>query len=300
MSYATGSVDGSGNEVGGLAGSNNFGRIVASYATSSVNGSENVGGLAGESHHSDIVGSYATGNVLGDQHAGGLVGAESGSIRESASFWDTQTSGQETSAAGKGKTTGELQSPTGYVGIYGVWATDLDNADGDDDAATEVDDFWDFGSSGQYPALKFDFDGNGEATWQEFGSQDRDAPSAPMSESGIAPTPTATPEPIPLPTLTPAPIEATATPESVGTVGSGDVAPTATPTAQTSPPAASSGGSCNIPNGDASTGTGAASALLLVAPLAIFGGLKYRRRRKQSRRGLALQAGVHFVEGLGH
>lgn len=279
VSYATGSVDGSGNEVGGLAGSNNFGRIVASYATGSVNGAENVGGLAGESHHSDIVGSYATGNVSGDQHVGGLIGAESGSIRESVSFWDTQTSGQETSAAGKGKATTELQSPTGYSGTYSGWARDLDNADGDDDPSTGVDDFWDFGSSGQYPALKFDFDGDGKATWQEFGSQDRDAPSAPMSANAPTPTPTATPEPVPLPTLTPAPIEATATPGSVGPIGSGDVAATATPTAQTGPPATSSGGSCNIPNGDAPAGAGAASALLLVAPLAILGGLKYGRRR---------------------
>ena len=280
VSYATGSVDGSGNEIGGLAGSNNFGRIVASYATGSVNGGENVGGLAGESHHSDIVASYATGSVNGSgNEVGGLVGAESGSIRESVSFWDTQTSGQQTSAAGEGKTTAELQTPTGYTGIYGGWAADLDDADGDDDPSTGGDDFWDFGSSGQYPALKFDFDGDGEATWQEFGSQDRDAPSAAMSANAPTPTPTATPEPVPLPTLTPAPIEATATPESVGTVGSEDVAATATPTAQTSPPAASSGGSCNVPNGDASIGAGAVSVLLLIAPLAIFGGLKYRRRR---------------------
>lgn len=281
VSYAIGSVDGSGNEVGGLAGSNNFGRIVASYATGSVNGGENVGGLAGESHHSDIVSSYAAGVVAGESSAGGLVGAESGSIRESASFWDTQTSGQATSAAGEGKTTAELQAPTGYSGIYSGWAGDLDNVDGDDDTSTGVDDFWDFGSSGQYPALKFDFDGDGKATWQEFGSQDRDALPAPVSENGTTPTPTATPERVPLPTLTPAPIEATATPEPVGTVGSEDVAATATPTAQTSPPAASSGGSCNIPNGNASAGSGAVSVLLLVAPLAIFGGLKYRRRRGQ-------------------
>ena len=173
-SYATGSVAG-GGEVGGLVGSNNFGQVGASYATGPVSGKRNVGGLAGESHSSRVVASYATGRVSGGVETGGLIGAESGSIRESVSFWDMQTTGIENSAAGSGKTTAELQSPTAYADIYSDWNADLDDADSDDDPDTGADDFWDFGTRGEYPALKFDLDGDGKATWQEFGNQERTA-----------------------------------------------------------------------------------------------------------------------------
>ena len=173
-SYATGEVSGKSN-VGGLVGSNSYGKIIASYTTGVVSGNENVGGLAGESHHSRVVASYATGAVSGDVETGGLVGAEGATIGESVSYWDTQTTGQETSASGEGKTTAVLQSPTTYTGIYGSWNADLDDADGDDDPATGANDFWDFGTGSEYPALKFDFDGDGTATWQEFGGQVRTA-----------------------------------------------------------------------------------------------------------------------------
>ena len=47
----------------------------------------------------------------------------------------------------------------------------VDDADGDGETSTGADDYWDFGTSGQYPVLIVDFDGNGSATWQEFGTQ---------------------------------------------------------------------------------------------------------------------------------
>ena len=172
-SFATGDVSG-GKEVGGLVGSND-GRIIAGYATGRVSGESKVGGLAG-GHYNRVFASYATGAVLGDVEAGGLLGVKGGNSLELVSFWDRQTTGQETSAGGQGKTTAELQEPTGYTGIYAGWNADLDDADGDRDPATGADDFWDFGTSSEYPALKFDLDGDGTATWQEFGSQDRAAP----------------------------------------------------------------------------------------------------------------------------
>ena len=64
-----------------------------------------------------------------------------------------------------GKTTSELQSPTGHTGIYATW-DDLD-IDGDG----SIDAPWDFGTDSQYPALKIDFNGNGTATVAEFGPQ---------------------------------------------------------------------------------------------------------------------------------
>ena len=53
-----------------------------------------------------------------------------------------------------GKTTSELQTPTSASGIYATWGTE-----------------WDFGTACQYPALKVDFNGDGTATWEEFGDQ---------------------------------------------------------------------------------------------------------------------------------
>ncbi len=164
-SYATGSVTG-GSQAGGLVGNNQAGSITASYATGSVSGNLYVGGLVGDSDRgTTITASYATGSVSG-RVAGGLVGVNLGTIADSysigavsgsssvgglvgansalsytgtvtASYWDTQTSGQSSSDGGEGKTTSELQSPTSNTGIYATWD----------------DDVWDFGTSSDYPSL---------------------------------------------------------------------------------------------------------------------------------------------------
>ena len=171
-SYATGSVSGDWY-VGGLAGGNS-GTVSASYATGSVSGDWYVGGLAG-GNSGTVIASYATGKVSGERNVGGLIGNNSGEVI--GGLWDTRTSGLGTgvgsggSAGVRGAVTAELQSPTGYTGIYGAWDIDLDNADQDFDPTTGAEDFWDFGTSSQYPALKVDFDGDGSATWQEFGNQ---------------------------------------------------------------------------------------------------------------------------------
>ena len=174
-SYATGSVSGRNNYVGGLVGENSGGAITASYATGSVSGGNNVvGGLVGYNRGGAIIASYATGSVSGNSSVGGLVGVNSRGAAITDSYWNTDIFGA--GAAGEGRTTAQLQSPTGYTGIYRDWNADLDNADGDDDDATGADDFWDFGTSSQYPALKVDFDGDGAATAAEFGGQHGDPP----------------------------------------------------------------------------------------------------------------------------
>jgi filamentous hemagglutinin family protein len=74
-SYATGSVQGNGY-VGGLVGFNPGGNIASSYATGTVNASNNTaGGLIGYAYESSVSGSFATGGVsaTGDV-AGGLIG----------------------------------------------------------------------------------------------------------------------------------------------------------------------------------------------------------------------------------
>ena len=174
-SYATGSVSGGNSSVGGLVGYNSAAAaITASYATGSVSGNSSVGGLVGYNSGGAITASYATGSVSGNSGVGGLVGYNSGGAITD-SYWNTDIFGAGT--GGEGRTTAQLQSPTEYTGIYRDWNADLDNADGDDDDATGADDFWDFGTSSQYPALKADIDGDGAATAAEFGSQHGDAPA---------------------------------------------------------------------------------------------------------------------------
>ena len=173
-SYATGGVSGQGDNFGGLAGVNS-GAITDSYATGNVSGSgfADVGGLVGDNRNTGVItAAYAQGSVSGraDRY-GGLIGSNQGVVTVCFStgavprnggglidsngnngtvancYWDTETSGQANSDGGIGKTTQELQSPTGYTGIYAAWNVDLDG-DG------TVDDPWGFGTPTQYPTLK--------------------------------------------------------------------------------------------------------------------------------------------------
>ena len=147
-SYATGSVTGTSNSVGGLVGYND-GDITNSYATGSVAGTGNsvVGGLVGY-NDGDITNSYATGSVAGTGNSvvGGLVGYNDAGGSVTNSYWDTHTSGLATSAGGDGvtsATTAQLQSPTApgtmTTEVYYGWSSDD----------------WDFGTSLQYPVLKY-------------------------------------------------------------------------------------------------------------------------------------------------
>ena len=157
-SYSTSQVTGE-EQVGGLVGRNApFSSIVASYGTGRVSGTTRVGGLAGDNLES-IAASYSTGPVSGETLVGGLTGFVNGSV--TASYWDKTTSGQAASAGGTGGTTAALETPTSTSGIYGTWSSDD----------------WHFGTNAQYPALEVDLDGNGEATWQEFGYQLREGPT---------------------------------------------------------------------------------------------------------------------------
>ena len=162
--FSTVLVTGSNSTVGGLVGTNG-GPIIASYATGRVSGTSRVGGLAGV-NFATIAASYATGPVTGDQNTGGLVGLNEGTI--TASYWDTSTSGQTTGSGGR--TTSQLQSPTGYSGIYGSWNVDVDGDNTRDSP-------WHFGTRSQYPVLSVDVDGSDVESWQEFGYQLREGPT---------------------------------------------------------------------------------------------------------------------------
>ncbi len=205
VSYSTAAVSGNSN-LGGLVGWNEGG-VSASYANGSISGVGGAGGLVGW-NEGGVSASYSTATVhgsdkYGNYGIGGIVGENSSSGWISASYWDIETSGKSmgvgegASAGVAGKTTGELHAPTGYAGIYSAWNVDVDNADGDADETTGVDDPWDLGAAGQYPALKVDFDGDGATSWQEFGNQRGHRPTpTPVTLSA-----TATPAPAHSPKL---------------------------------------------------------------------------------------------------
>ena len=174
-SYATGNVIGSSNNVGGLVGFNNQGTITNSYAAAvsvigsgagtgglvgsqwsiitnsyatalSVSGRDEVGGLVGvndavNKNPGILTNSYAMIRVVAGSTSdiGGLAGGNTGTINDSYWLRGSATSGGTNVATDTSKTTVELTSPTRATGIYSNW--------GPDD--------WDFGTSNQFPALKY-------------------------------------------------------------------------------------------------------------------------------------------------
>jgi len=110
-SYSAANVA-SDNGAGGLAGGNS-GTVSNSYATGGVAGWESAGGLVG-TNNGTVVNCYSVGNVTGNVNVGGLVGYSEGAAANS--FWNTETSGQATSAGGTGKTTAQMRVITTFSG----------------------------------------------------------------------------------------------------------------------------------------------------------------------------------------
>ena len=168
-SYVTGGTIEEGDHVGGLVGENN-GSISASYATGAVNGNSldynRVGGLVGYNKGS-ISASYATGDVDGGDgdtdRVGALVGANTGNIRHSYAFGTTanvDTPGNAGTAHPTGL--GSISDKADKVNALTIGA--MANTDVDaswDNAGQKTLNAWDFGTSGQAPALKYaDYDGD--------------------------------------------------------------------------------------------------------------------------------------------
>ena len=167
--YVTGQVIGLGGaaqSVGGLIGQFRNGRIISSYSKASVNHSGRTGGLVGWFSGDNLVTridtSYSAGSVQGSgSEVGGLLGRNIfGESEVHSTYWDVTSSGRLTSGgalrAGLGLNTEDLQTPTSYTGFYSTW--DDQDVDGDNTAGAAADaddDAWDFGTSEQYPALKF-------------------------------------------------------------------------------------------------------------------------------------------------
>ncbi|MHC4111887.1 MAG: GLUG motif-containing protein [Planctomycetota bacterium] len=130
--YTAGSV--MGNEyVGGLVGEEYGGTIDNSYSTCSASGEQRVGGLVGSNSHGTITNCYSKGYVTGTANVGGLMGYNwKGQVNNS--FWDIETSGQDTSDGGTGLPTALMK-----------WDFVCETANG-------TDDIW-FISQQDYPRL---------------------------------------------------------------------------------------------------------------------------------------------------
>lgn len=123
--YNNSVVYGSGENVGGLIGTNHSGNASSVYfcfSKGTVNGGNAVAGLIG-CHNGGYVGQcFSSGLVAGsrlDAATGGLIGVSYNGNLINISYWDVQTSGQSTSAAGEGRTTNEMTYPYSsntYVG----------------------------------------------------------------------------------------------------------------------------------------------------------------------------------------
>jgi len=100
--------------LGGLVGESG-GTIFDCYAQGSVAGSEWVAGLAGfiSSWKGTISRCYSSGSVVGNSGIGGFLARNYGKVSDS--FWDIQTSGQTTSAGGRGLTTAEMQTESTFT-----------------------------------------------------------------------------------------------------------------------------------------------------------------------------------------
>ncbi len=189
--YSLGSVEqvdateGSDRIFGGLAGYASGLTLEFAYSSAAVRSPgrsvDHGGGLVGRTNHGAIHEGYASGSVSGDGSdaaLGGLIGSSTTSVQRADAdvYWDSQTTGQSTSArGGTARNTSQLQTDTnatvgssGYSGIYSTWDADA----------------WDFGTSSQYPVLVADFDGDGTATWAEFGDQRGD--QAPVVANPLA------------------------------------------------------------------------------------------------------------------
>jgi hypothetical protein len=137
-SCSKGSVSGN-NEVGGLVGNGFDCTVLNSYSQGSVDANECVGGLVG-SLKGMISRSYSSGFVSGNEDVGGLTGGCSELSIISDSFWDVQSSGQN-SMCGRpnsiwcidyyGKTTAEMQTADTFLDAGWDFMDETENGSSD-------------------------------------------------------------------------------------------------------------------------------------------------------------------------
>jgi len=154
--YSAGSVIGF-DYCGGFAGLIQDVIVINSYTTCNVSGNSHIGGLIGKNHNTSVIKCYSSGFVLGNSHTGGLIGSDWPSSIVENSFWDIETSGQEESNGGSGKTTEEMTNIATYTsletnGLDETWDFVLDPFDD-----VETEEYWDLNSlyNSGYPFLRW-------------------------------------------------------------------------------------------------------------------------------------------------
>jgi len=135
--HSGGEVVGS-KSVGGICGlfeanGSTRGRMHDCYSTCFVSGSNKVGGLIGRVRDVDINTSYSIGLVRAGSNGGGLIGyADSYSSPNILNcFWDTQTSGKNTSAGGTGLNTTDMRDISTYLNAGWGFVGETANGDGE-------------------------------------------------------------------------------------------------------------------------------------------------------------------------
>ncbi len=152
----TGSVQG-GSRVGGIVGSGNSASVDDCYSTGAISGDDQVGGFIGRTHSVSSATSFSTGTVTGNSSTGGLVGRIYTGGASVNCFWDTETSGQTTSAGGTGKTTAEMMDIATYTDLSTVGLDAPWDFLGDPNDDTGNEDIWhiDGATNGGYPFLSW-------------------------------------------------------------------------------------------------------------------------------------------------
>ena len=119
-------------QTGGFVGNNHYGTITQCYSHVNVNagGLTSVGGFAGQNKYAGIITNcYSTGTVLGGSSTGGFNGKNEATINNC--FWDTETSGQNSSQGGTGLTTEEMKLPIKYLAANWDFAYETTNGTND-------------------------------------------------------------------------------------------------------------------------------------------------------------------------
>lgn len=136
ISCSSGHVTGN-DQVGGLIGSNSLTAINNTYSIGDVIGNDQVGGFVGSNMFGPmfINNSYSIGDVSGSSRVGGFVGRYWYNAPINSSYWNTETSGQSTSAGGEARTIMEMvypHAPNTYVDwdFENVWSIHPDINDG--------------------------------------------------------------------------------------------------------------------------------------------------------------------------
>ncbi len=128
------------------------GKTVDCYSRGEVSGDTGVGGLVGWNYvnfggwgtgaPAKISNCYSTGAVSGNSYFGGLIGLNNGDVNNC--FWDVNSSGQESSSGGTGKTTTDMQTMSIFTDAGWDFVGEVING---------PNDIWDICDGTNYPKL---------------------------------------------------------------------------------------------------------------------------------------------------